>query len=310
MISEELEAILALLPNIGNLRNVIMEPVSAAGRGLSYNDDPIKPWPLLPLLSSEAICGKYEHTIPAVIALQFLMVAGDVFDDIEDSDSIESIAHKYGPAVAINAATTLIILAEKAFIRLKLKGVPDNTTLRVIDETNQFFVTACAGQHLDIISGSNSSLSEDDYFKIVAMKSASQIECACHVGATLATNDQAIIRLFDQFGRNLGMAAQIYNDILGIHKGTDIVNKKITLPVIFALAHLEGESRIFLEQAYHESDNRHSVNSTQVKEILSCSGALHYATLRMECHTQLARDILSEVSKLGVITDKLEMFLV
>jgi hypothetical protein len=52
-----------------------------------------------------------------------MMAAGDVFDDIEDAESTDSLLAKYGPGVAVNAATALIVLAEKAICRLKETGL-------------------------------------------------------------------------------------------------------------------------------------------------------------------------------------------
>ncbi len=88
------------------------------------------------------------------------------------------------------------------------------------------------------------------YLKIADMKSASTVECACRVGAILATADQTLIDKFSIFGHNLGMTAQIANDILGITRERDILERKITLPVIYALTQTGNEARKQLEDVF------------------------------------------------------------
>ena len=99
---------------------------------------------------SDAISGHYEQAVPAAAAIQLLKAAAEVFDDIEDADSSDSLASRYGLAAATNAATTLIILAEKAIARLKGRGVADDSIIRILDAINSYYTTACAGQHLDL----------------------------------------------------------------------------------------------------------------------------------------------------------------
>jgi geranylgeranyl pyrophosphate synthase len=82
--------------------------------------------------------------------LQFFMAAGDVFVDIEDNDSPQSLSAKYGSAVATNVATTLLVLGEKSIARLKEKNVDANTIVRILDATNSYYIDACTGQHMDL----------------------------------------------------------------------------------------------------------------------------------------------------------------
>ena len=228
---DEIEALLAPLSGSTGLYDLVKEPLTKAGRGLATESVHGQPWSLLPLMVCEAVSGHYEQALPATAALQLLVSASDVFDDIEDADSSESLSVKYGSAVATNVATTLLILAERGITRLRVKGVDDCIIIRVIDAINSFCTTACAGQHLDLSLNSEIAVSEDVYLRIASMKSASQIQCACHTGALLANANQELVDTFDRFGHNLGMAAQITNDIQGITHGSDIVKSKITLPV-------------------------------------------------------------------------------
>jgi geranylgeranyl pyrophosphate synthase len=308
LLKDEIAVVLASLSGVADLHNLVRQPLSQARRGLAALSTDGRPWPLLPLIVCETICGSYRHALPAAAAIQLFMAAGDVFDDIEDADSSESLSARYGSAIATNAATTLLSLAEKSITRLKGRGVADSVIVRVTDAVNSFFISACAGQHLDLSLASKTDIPEDLYVKVVGMKSASQVECACHIGALLANARQELVDIFAKFGHNLGMAAQIINDIRGITRGSDILKHRITLPVIYALTQAEGESRHQLELAFRRPSES-LLDPTQIRDLLFRSGAIHYTTIKMEFYKQLAIDNLSEIERHGARVKRLKSFL-
>jgi geranylgeranyl diphosphate synthase type I len=303
----EIEELLVPLSDADGLHDLIKEALTQGRRGLGAEVADDKPWPLLPLVVSEAISGHYEHALPTAAALQLFMAAGDVFDDIEDADSSESLSARYGPAIAINVANTLITMAEAAITRLKAKGVADHIIVRVMDVVNSYCTTACAGQHLDLSLASKTNISEDIYVRVIGMKSASQVECACHIGALLATDNQELINTFTIFGHNLGMAAQITNDILGVTRGSDILKYKITLPIIYVLTQRGGKARNQLELTFSKQSEP-TLDATQIRDLLFRSGAIHYATIKMELYKQRALDTLSKAERAGARVERLKLF--
>jgi geranylgeranyl pyrophosphate synthase len=308
LLREEIEELLVPLSDADGLPDLIKEALTQSKRGLGVEVAQIKPWSLLPLVVCEAISGHYEHALPATAAIQLLMAAGDVFDDIEDADSSESLSARYGSAIAINVANTLITMGEAAITRLKARGVADHITVRVMDIVNSYCTTACAGQHLDLSLSSETAVSEDLYLRVIGMKSASQVKCACHIGALLATANKELINTFTTFGHNLGMAAQITNDIQGITRGDDILKPKITLPVIYAFAQAEGETRNKLEVMFGQQSET-VPDRTQIKDLLFSSGAIHFATVKMELYKQRALDTLSKAERAGANVGRLKLFL-
>lgn len=290
------------------LYDQVREPLSKDRRGLATGIGYDRPWPMIPMIVCEAISGHYEQAVPVAAALQLFVAAADVLDDIEDADSLESLSARSGPAVAINAATTLLILAEKAITRLRGKDIGDDTIIRIMDAINSYYTTACAGQHLDLSLTPEMASSEDMYLRVASMKSASQTECACHTGALLATSDRSLIDIFSGFGHNLGMAAQITNDIQGVTQGSDILKRKMTLPAIYALAQTNGETREQLELAFGKPSES-ALDAAQIKDLLFGSGGVHYATVRMEFYKQQALAILSDVEDKGISVERLRLFL-
>ena len=103
------------------------------------------------------------------------------------------------------------------------------------------------------------------------------------------------------------MAAQISNDIQGITGGTDIVQRKITLPVIFALNQNDPEVRIRVKDSFSEKASPTS-NSDGTRELLFRSGAVHYAVVKMEYYKECARDHLEKARELGANIEQFKAF--
>jgi geranylgeranyl pyrophosphate synthase len=278
------------------------ETETAAGSTQRYR------WALLPLIVCEAISQQYERALPAAAALQLLRSAADIFDDIEDSDSQVSICAKYGNAISINLATGLVILAEKTLTGLTRKGVESNLAVNVIETVNDYYSRACAGQHLDLFLSPAEFSSEDVYLKVAYLKSASSIECACRTGTLLATSNPELVDKFTAFGQNLGMAAQIANDIQGTLIKNDIHKHKITLPVVFALDHSSEETHQILD-TYFVKQREISQTVEQIRELITSSGAINYATFKMELYRQMAIEVLQGIEKTGIRTEELKVFL-
>jgi geranylgeranyl pyrophosphate synthase len=304
LLREEIERLLAPLSGTPDLRDILNEALDKAGlRSLGVTAGR-RPWPLLPLIVCEGISGQFETAIPAAAALELFKSAAEVFDDIEDADSSASLSSKYGAAVATNAATTLLVLAEKAIAGLATKGVRDRRVVRVVDAANSYYTAACAGQHLDLSRKSDSALSEEAYLEIATMKSASHLEFACCAGAIVGGASERDIKLYSEFGRNVGIAAQIANDIQGVSTGVDILKRKVTLPVINALVLEEGSERLRSWFAGQETGD----DAGAIKDLLFKLGAVYYAVVKAEFYRQRALDVLGKVMPCGEALARLKMF--
>jgi geranylgeranyl diphosphate synthase, type I len=307
LVDDELNGLLDSLPDESGFRDLITDPLTRVGRGIELGAHS-KPLYLLPLVVCEAVCGHYELAIPASAAMKLFIAAGEVFDDIEDADAGGSLSARFGPAIATNVATALLIMAEGAISRLKAKGVADCTITQVMEAVNSFYLTACSGQHLDLLFNSNSVISEDLYLKMASMKSATTVLCACHIGAFLGKASKELLDSFASFGHNLGMASQIANDIQGITSETDIFKAKITLPVIYALSQTVGDVHNQWELTLTKACKSDS-NTKRFKDLLFKTGAIHYAVVKMELYKQNALNILDGFEKAGSNIEKLKLYL-
>ncbi len=307
-LKNEIESVISGILETAGWLSLVKESLTQFEIETAAGSTPRFRWSLLPLLVCEAISQQYERALPAAASLQLLRTAADIFDDIEDADSQLSFSAKYGNAISINLATSLVILAEKALTRLTQKGVESKLAIHIIEAINTHYARACAGQHLDLSLSPAEFSSEEVYLNISSLKTASSVECACHTGALIATSNSEIIDKFTAFGQNLGMAAQIANDIQGTLQMKDIRKRKITLPVIFALDHATKETRQILQDYFVERQET-SVSDERIKNLLISSGAIHYSEFKMELYRQMAIEDLHELEKNSVQTKDLGMFL-
>ena len=309
LLQNEIETLLAPLSGYARFYDLVRESLAKVRRESDVNTVDGRAWSFLPLFVCDAICGHYEQALPASAGLELLKTAAEVFDDIEDADSTESLSAKYGTPLAINTASALIILAEKAFTRLKNRDVDSAIVLSLIDTVNSYYTTACTGQHLDLSLTPEEAVSEDVYFRVIAMKSAFVVECACHTGALLARANQETIQSFIGFGHYLGMASQIANDIKGVTSFRDIRKRKITLPAIYALAQTGGKTHLQLERFFINPTTESVSTPRQIVNSLFSTGAIQYATIKMELYHQQAIDILIRLEEMGIKIKQLQQFL-
>jgi geranylgeranyl diphosphate synthase type I len=305
-LKEEIEEIVSSLPE--DLCALVKEPLTVSRRGLAVASEQEAPWVLLPLMVCESIRGSYEKALPFCASMQFFMAAGDVFDDIEDRDSPLSLCSKYGTAITNNIATTLLVLGEKAIAKLKDRDIEEETIVRILETINSYYLTACTGQHLDLLYERKLNISEDEYLNVLSLKSASQIECSCYTAALLATDDEKLHDIFKNFGYNLGMIAQITNDISGIITGKDIFKRKITLPVIFALSQTKGEKHTQIED-YYIKKRKLNHSTEQISQLLSNTGAIHYTAIKLESFRMDTSAALNKAEQAGANIERLREFL-
>ena len=206
--------------------------------------------PLLLLLCAEGVGGSGVRpcALPAAAAVELLHNFSLIHDDIQDQSFVRrgrpAVWTIWGAANAINAGDALYTLAYVALHGLAERGVPDADVLRA----GRLFAGTCLaltrGQDRDMAFERLDEVSLDDYLSMIEGKSASLIALCAQLGALVAGADDARQAHFAAFGRNLGLAFQIRDDILGIwgdqaitgkSARTDIAARKKTLPILYAL---------------------------------------------------------------------------
>jgi geranylgeranyl diphosphate synthase, type I len=216
--------------------------------------------PYIVLKVSELFGGTSRKAMPAAAAVELIHNFSLVHDDIMDHDEVRhnvpTVHASYGVPLAILAGD---ILFSKAFQMMAVGGLREGITEKSISEMVSRLSTACInvceGQAIDMQMASNASqsYSQTDYIHMIEKKTASLFELSCSLGVLSADNRK--IEDLDRlsvFGKNIGIAFQLIDDLIGIvgdpqitgkAVGNDIREGKKTFPMILVLEKAELSER-------------------------------------------------------------------
>ena len=260
------------------------------------------------LFSCEATGGNFRKALPAAAALELIHNFSLIHDDIQDDDRERrhrpTVWAIWGKPQAINAGTAMRILANAALVRLQGNGLSSDKQLHLSQRLDQVSLDLIEGQYLDIGFEDHFNIKVSDYLTMVGGKTASLIAGSMEIGAYIGTDDENLVQSFSEAGKNLGLAFQIRDDILGIwgkHEetgkpsGNDIRRKKKSYPVVFALENARGSSKKELLSIYQDGGiNQNSVN--KVLAIFEKSGARDNAQKLVEKYSELAREVFNRTN--------------
>ncbi len=250
--------------------------------------------PVLCLMSCEACGGDWQQALPAAAAVELLHNFSLIHDDIEDGDRTRrgrpTVWALWGEAQAINAGDALFALAQLALLRLAERGVPASTTVVAQTLFNRTCVALTGGQHLDLGFESRDSVTVADYLAMIEGKTAALVACACELGALVAIAPDAQRAHLRAFGRHLGLAFQMRDDILGVWgdpaltgkpAGADVARRKKSLPILHGLEQSAALRALLAQETLAETDVRRAT------ELLEESSSRAFAEgLAQEHHHQ------------------------
>jgi geranylgeranyl diphosphate synthase type I len=204
--------------------------------------------PLLVLLCTAGCGADWQSALPAAAAVELVHNFSLVHDDIQDNSDKRrgrpTTWVKWGPPMAINVGDALFVISNQAVINLK-ENYPAEVALRAAEILNNTCLDLTRGQFLDMSYEKRLDLGVDDYWPMVAGKTAALLSACCHIGALLGGADKSMQESYRSFGHYLGIAFQVQDDILGIwgdealtgkSAASDLVEGKKSLPVLAGLS--------------------------------------------------------------------------
>jgi geranylgeranyl diphosphate synthase type I len=204
--------------------------------------------PTLCLLACEATGNDFRKALPAAASVELVHNFSLIHDDIQDNDRerrhCPTVWSIWGKPQAINAGTAMCLLGSITLLSLGECNVPVPKQLRAQRLLDESCLRLIEGQYLDIDYETRLDVVVTDYLEMIDKKTGALIGCSLELGALLGTDDESFVERFRNFGRNLGLAFQIRDDILGIWGngektgkplGSDIQHKKKSLPIVYAL---------------------------------------------------------------------------
>ena len=293
-IAEELEAVEELLRHelTGNhpfVDSLVKHAFRLGGKRLR---------PALLLLSGKAAGQATREHIVLAAVVEMIHTATLVHDDVLDEATIRRHRETVN-ARSDNEASVLVgdFLFTHAFALAS--SLETTFACQTIGRSTNI---VCAGEMRQIHARGNFALTEAEYYSIIDAKTAELCACCCRLGAHYAGTDPEVVEALERFGRHVGIAFQIADDLLdlvgdehlaGKSLGTDLEKQKLTLPLIRLLETTpESGRRELIEMIRSESPGTRRA----VAESLEQTGALAYARAQARRHAQTARDELTALA--------------
>ncbi len=252
--------------------------------------------PMFVFLSAK-VCGEMnDSTYRAASLIELLHTASLVHDDVVDDSNVRrgffSVNGLWKNKIAVLVGDFLLsrgLLLAVDHKEFQLLGLFSNA-VREMSE----------GELLQIEKARKLDINEQVYFDIISKKTASLISCCCACGASSVTPNQETVEKMKAFGEAVGIAFQIKDDLfdygdgsdIGKPTGIDIKEKKMTLPLIYAL-----NKASFLEKqriiSIIKNENNNPKKVAEVIDFVTKSGGIQYAEDKMNAFKNKSLEILS-----------------
>ncbi|WP_210395829.1 octaprenyl diphosphate synthase [Motiliproteus sediminis] len=270
--------------------------------------------PLMVLLAARACGYDGAHHVTLASVIEFIHTATLLHDDVVDTSDL-----RRGRATANarwgNAPSVLVgdFLYSRSFQMMVEMG-----SVRVMEIISHATNVIAEGEVLQLLNCKNPDVSEENYMKVILGKTAMLFEAATQAGAVIANASSAEEEALQLYGRHLGIAFQLVDDLLdyqssademGKNVGDDLAEGKPTLPLIHAMRSGSEAQRKMIRQAIRKGglDDLEPITRAVLE-----TGAIDYTLTRAEEQVSLAqqalmnlppspyRDILEQLSQAAV----------
>ncbi|MEM3383402.1 MAG: polyprenyl synthetase family protein [Nitrososphaerales archaeon] len=235
--------------------------------------------PFLVMKSFELFDRDIRKVVPVAAGLELIHNFTLVHDDIMDHDLVRhnapTVHAKYGIPLAIISGDILFAKAFEAIVLgMKKANIKENIIIRVLELAVKSSITVCEGQAKDLrMSSSKRFYSKETYFDMIRSKTATLFETACMVGSIVGDAGEKNEKFMASFGRYLGIAFQLVDDLLGIvgdpkltgkPVGSDLREGKKTLALSLALKLANDEDRIKIQRVF----GKRKITQEEMQEVL------------------------------------------
>lgn len=241
--------------------------------------------PVMSLMAANLFNDKVEPAILPAVGLEvfhnFTLVHDDIMDNADMRRNAPTVHRKWSLSQAILSGDVMAFVANECIAQAPVDVFP-----QVFREYNRIAIGVCTGQQLDMDFEKTGYVSMEDYSRMVELKTAVLIAGGMKIGAIIGGAGVKDADNIYSFGRNLGMAFQVQDDLLdtygdpkifGKNIGGDIVANKKTVLLIKAMELASGERRKKLLSLIAEKEFDPQVKIESVKEIYNDLGIMNFA---------------------------------
>ena len=234
----------------------------AAGHLIVHGGKRLRPY--MVFQSCKILGGRSSKAMPAASAVEmihnFTLVHDDIMDNDEVRHGVPTVHKKFGMPLAILAGDVLFSKAYQVITQSKLSS---DAITELVSRLAKACVDVCEGQLLDVKMADEKRIpTQAEYINMISKKTAALFDVSCAMGAICATRKNKDIRNLSTFGKNLGIAFQITDDLIGVMGdpkitkkpvGNDLREGKKSLPILMAIKSSKGKDKKTILNAFGNS---------------------------------------------------------
>ena len=264
--------------------------------------------PILTLLTNDVCGGKINDVLPAAISIELLHNFTLVHDDVMDNDDlrrgVETIHKKWGVGNAI--------LTGDAMFAIALKNIHNNYNFN--SKIPKIFTNAllaiCEGQAYDVEFETSKNITLEKYIKMIDLKTGFIIGISAKIGSIVAGVDNKTTSIFMEYGKLIGRAFQIQDDLFEIFSDQRNMGKTLTSDIVlgkktYMMILAESEIKNDIKKAMNIASKNITLGINKIKELLIESGI----KLRTESYIDsIFNDAIDLLKTLDIKSDELIYF--
>ena len=236
-----------------------------------------------------------ESTYVGASLIELLHTATLVHDDVVDD------ANERRGFFSVNALwkNKIAVLVGDYFLSRGLLYALDTNQYKLLHIASTAIKQMSEGELMQMEKARKLDIDESIYYEIIRNKTASLISAACETGAASASTDENLIAQIRQMGEYIGMAFQIKDDLfdfgekeIGKPRGIDIKERKMTLPLIYALNHADKDTKKWIINTI-KNHNEDKVRVNELIQYVIKSGGIEYTQQKMYEYKEKAFAILN-----------------
>jgi len=298
--------------------------ISEAVKNLKFTNEPVELYepihyvfstggkrirPVMTIMSANLFTEDIEKAIKPALGLEifhnFTLLHDDIMDEADVRRNAPTVHKKWNQNIAILSGDVMAILAYEYITSCRHEKLPD--VIRVFNTTAR---QVCEGQQYDMNYETKNQVSVDDYLKMIEMKTSVLLAGCMEIGAIIGGAGERDAKLLSAFGRDIGMAFQIQDDLLdtygnqevfGKEIGGDIVSNKKTYLLIKAIENADSKQREALLKLFSVKTGNAEEKIRATKEIFN---EMKIKDLTWELALKYFEDASKNLEKVNVPDEK------
>jgi len=241
--------------------------------------------PMLTVLAARAFGYQGEEHISIAAIIEFIHTATLLHDDVVDESNMRR-GRETANALFGNSASVLVgdFLYTRSFQMMTKLG-----NMKIMDILSDATNIVAEGEVLQLMNCNDPDTTEESYFEVIYCKTAKLFEAATRLAAVIAGQNEIIEKAMQEYGKYLGTAFQLVDDIMdytadaksmGKNVGDDLAEGKPTLPLLYAMEHGNEQQRQLIRDAIEHCNGMDHLD--EILAIMKKTGSLVYTQSKAE----------------------------